>query len=129
MDEEYQPMRIMEKLFKANHENRVCVECKSPMPSFVSINNAILLCDACAERHMKLGYNISYVRHLAEDWDAYLFAYLERGGNARFISLSKNYELDEAIKYSNLADSISVTIVGTISSYPKLEDIKNAFTY
>ena len=95
MDEEYQPMRIMEKLFKANHENRVCVECKSPMPSFVSINNAILLCDACAERHMKLGYNISYVRHLAEDWDAYLFAYLERGGNARFITLSKNYELDD----------------------------------
>ena len=95
MNENYQPIEIMHKLFDKDYENKVCVECKSPMPSFVSINNAILLCNNCAERHMKLGYNVSYIRHLTADWDPYLFSYLERGGNSRFIRLSKTYGLDE----------------------------------
>ena len=37
--------------------------------------------------------------------------------------LSKNYELDEAIKYANLAVSIAVTTVGTISSHSKSGEI------
>ena len=93
--ESYKPIDVMRRLFEKDYENKVCVECKSPMPSYVSINNAILLCDQCAERHMKLGFNVSYVRHLASEWDPYLFSYLERGGNSRFIRLSKTYELDD----------------------------------
>ena len=95
MNDNYQPIEVMHKLFEKDYENKVCVECKSPMPSYVSINNAILLCDQCAERHMKLGFNVSYVRHLASEWDPYLFSYLERGGNSRFIRLSKTYGLDD----------------------------------
>ena len=95
MDDNYQPIEVMHKLFDKDYENKVCVECKCPMPSFVSINNAVLLCNQCADRHMRLGYNVSYVRHLTSDWDAYLFSYLQRGGNSRFIRLSKKYELDE----------------------------------
>ena len=95
MNDYYQPIEVMHKLFEKDYENKVCVECKSPMPSYVSINNAILLCDQCAERHMKLGFNVSYVRHLASEWDPYLFSYLERGGNSRFIRLSKTYGLDD----------------------------------
>jgi len=94
MEDNYQPIEVMQKLFDKDYENKVCVECKCPMPSFVSINNAILLCDKCAEKHMKLGYNVSYVRHLKSQWDPYLFSYLERGGNSRFIRLSKTYDLD-----------------------------------
>ena len=95
MDDKYQPIVVMKKLFDKDYENNVCVECKSPMPSFVSINNSILLCDKCAERHLKLGYNVSYIRHFREGWDAYLLSYLERGGNSRFIRLSKKYNLDD----------------------------------
>ena len=95
MNDNYQPIEVMHKLFEKDYENKVCVECKSPMPSYVSINNAILLCDQCAERHMKLGFNVSYVRHLASEWEPYLFSYLERGGNSRFIRLSKTYGLDD----------------------------------
>ena len=95
MKDNYQPIEVMRKLFEKDYENKVCVECKSPMPSYVSINNAILLCNNCASRHMKLGYNVSYIRHLSSDWDAYLFTYLDRGGNSRFIRLSKKYDLDQ----------------------------------
>lgn len=63
----------------------------------------------------------SYITDNAIDYTGYVDCFI--GVFAAF--LSKNYKLDEAIKYANLAASISVTIVGTISSYPKLEDIKN----
>ena len=95
LEEKLKPIEVMSKLFEKDYENKVCVECKSPMPSYVSINNAILLCNQCAERHMRLGYNVSYIRHIMSDWDAYLFTYLDRGGNSRFIRLSKKYELDD----------------------------------
>jgi len=92
--ESYKPIDVMRRLFEKDYENKVCVECKAPMPSFVSINNAILLCDRCAARHMNLGYNVSYIRNLASNWDPYLYSYLDRGGNSRYIRLSKKYDLD-----------------------------------
>jgi sugar/nucleoside kinase (ribokinase family) len=39
--------------------------------------------------------------------------------------LSKTYNLDEAIKYANLAVSYCVKRVGTIISFPKLKDIND----
>ena len=87
-------INIMQYLFDKDYENKVCVECKSPMPSFVSINNGIIICGKCAEKHKQLGYNISYVRELRDQWDQYLLSYLERGGNSRYIRLSKRFELD-----------------------------------
>ncbi len=95
MEDNYQPIQIYQKLLEMDYENKVCVECKSPMPSFVSINNAIILCDRCANRHKKLGYNVSYIRNITSDWDQYLFSFLERGGNSRFIRLSKKFQLDD----------------------------------
>ena len=86
---------IMRYLFDKDYENKVCVECKTPMPSFVSINNSIIICEKCAEIHKKLGFNISYVREIRDEWDPYLLSFLERGGNSRYIRLSKKYELDD----------------------------------
>jgi hypothetical protein len=95
MEDNYQPIQIYQKILEMDYENKVCVECKCPMPSFVSINNAIILCDRCAERHQRLGYNVSYIRNITSDWDPYLFSFLERGGNSRFIRLSKKFQLDD----------------------------------
>lgn len=39
--------------------------------------------------------------------------------------LSNKYKLDDAIKYANLAVSICIKKVGTIASYPKLEEIND----
>lgn len=93
--EDYSSISISNRLFSKDYENKCCVECKSPMPSYVSINNSIFLCNNCGERHKKLGYNISYIRKLTSDWDPYLYSFLERGGNSRFIRLSLKYNLDK----------------------------------
>ena len=95
MIESNNSVNIMQYLFDKDYENKICVECKSPMPSFVSINNSIIICEKCAEIHKKLGFNISYVREIRDEWDSYLLAFLERGGNSRYIRLSKKYELDD----------------------------------
>ena len=95
MEDNYEPIKIYQKILEMDYENKVCVECKCPMPSFVSINNAIILCDRCAERHQRLGYNVSYIRKITSDWDPYLFSFLERGGNSRFIRLSRKFQLDD----------------------------------
>lgn len=86
---------FVQNLFNRDYENKICVHCKAAMPSFVSINNAIIICEECAEEHKKLGFNISYVRELKDKWDPYLSCFLERGGNSRFIRFSKKYDLDD----------------------------------
>lgn len=95
MKETNNSLNIMQYLYDKDYENKICVECKSPKPSFVSINNSIVICATCAEKHKKLGYNISYVREINHKWDQYLLSFLERGGNSRFIRFSKKYDLDE----------------------------------
>ena len=95
MIESNNSVNIMQYLFDKDYENKICVECKSPMPSFVSINNSIILCGICAEKHKALGFNISFIRGIRDEWDPYLLSYLERGGNSRYIRLSKKYELDD----------------------------------
>ena len=95
MKENNKSNNIIQYLFDKDFENKTCVHCKSPMPTFASINNAIIICQQCAERHKELGYNISYVRELKDDWDPYLLSFFEMGGNSRFIRFVKKYELDD----------------------------------
>ena len=86
---------VIQHLLEKDYENKICVECKSPMPTHVSINNSVLLCGNCAQKHKQLGYNISYIRELKDDWDQYLLNFLERGGNSRYIRLCNQYELNQ----------------------------------
>ena len=89
------PFNVIKYLLEKDYENKICVECKSPMPTHVSINNAIILCGVCAEKHKQLGYNISYIRELKDEWDQYLLNFLERGGNSRYIRFCNQYELNQ----------------------------------
>ena len=89
------PNNVIKYLLEKDYENKICVECKSPMPTHVSINNSVLLCTNCAEKHKQLGYNISYIRELNDDWDQYLLNFLERGGNSRYIRLCNQYDLNQ----------------------------------
>ena len=89
------PFNVIKYLLEKDYENKICVECKSPMPTHVSINNAIILCGVCAEKHKQLGYNISYIRELKDEWEQYLLNFLERGGNSRYIRFCNQYELNQ----------------------------------
>ena len=51
MVESTDSINILRYLFEKDYENKLCAECKAPMPNLVSINNAILLCENCGKKH------------------------------------------------------------------------------
>ncbi len=76
-------------------ENKLCVDCGAAMPEYVSINHGTLLCKTCINYHKTLGFNISYIRKINDEWDPYILNYIERGGNNRFLRFSYNYKVHE----------------------------------
>ncbi len=74
-------------------ENKLCADCGNSLPSFCSINHGILICKICAPLHLKLGYNISYIRSISDEWDQYLMGFMNRGGNNRFKRFCYKYKL------------------------------------
>ena len=74
-------------------ENKICFDCGGPFPTYVSINNGVFICSNCANNHLRLGYNISYVHQISSAWDQYLLSYALRGGNTRFKRLCAKYEV------------------------------------
>lgn len=81
-------------IYDLDYENKICLDCKAAMPKYVSINNAIIICQSCALKHKALGFNISYIRDIKSEWDPYLIAFIHRGGNARFIRFTHEYEIE-----------------------------------
>ena len=74
-------------------ENKLCADCGNSLPTFCSINHGILICKICAPLHLKLGFNISYIRSISDEWDQYLMGYMNRGGNNRFKRFCYKYKL------------------------------------
>ena len=89
LDSKYSLASIM----RMDYENKLCCDCRGVYPTYISINHGILICHNCAQKHAELGYNISYVRNIDDEWDQYLFAFILRGGNSRFIRFAKQYRI------------------------------------
>lgn len=77
--------------YSLDEENNRCVDCGVMNPTYISVNNAVTLCGSCASRHIKLGYNISYIRAMSDEWDNYLTTFILLGGNSKFKKLNNDY--------------------------------------
>ena len=98
----------VQEYYQKQMQNQNCVDCNLPMPNFVSINNGVFICFNCAKIHQNLGYNISFIRSIENDFfDPYLISFLDLGGNANFIlNLNKfniNITTPIEIKYKTRA--------------------------
>ena len=72
--------------------NNTCVDCLSPYPTFTSVNNAVFICENCANMHRALGPNISLVKSLLNDqFTPQEISLLKIGGNLRFNNLMGEY--------------------------------------
>jgi len=67
--------------------NQQCVDCLAPNPTFTSLNNAVFLCENCANAHRGLGPNISIVKSLNDQFSVEEINLLKIGGNLRFNTL------------------------------------------
>lgn len=76
-------------------QNQFCADCNKDSMDFASINNGIIICEDCAEKHKKLGNGLSYLRSFNEKWDEYLINYIKAGGNSRFTQFVKAYHINQ----------------------------------
>ena len=74
--------------------NQNCIDCNSPNPKWVSINNSVFLCSTCARIHNTLGTSISHIKSLEVDtFTPEEIRLMKIGGNARFNSLMAEYAI------------------------------------
>ena len=72
--------------------NQNCVDCLAPNPTFTSVNNAVFICENCANMHRPLGPNISLVKSLTNDeFTEQEIKLLKIGGNQKFNTLISEY--------------------------------------
>jgi len=76
--------------------NNKCIDCLAENPTFASINNAVFLCENCANIHKRLGTNISIIKSLTKDeFTPEEISILKIGGNKRFNDFVKEYGIKE----------------------------------
>ena len=106
-DKKYdQESRMKQILSNMDEDNMVCVDCGNNVVEYASINNGILICFSCSQKHKNLGNQLSYVISIGDKWDNYLIKYISSGGNSRFKQFCKNYfidNLDISLKYKTRA--------------------------
>ena len=74
--------------------NDKCIDCGSPNPKWVSINNSVFLCGTCARNHNTFGETISKLKSLEVDtFSPEEIKLMQIGGNTRFNSLMEQYAI------------------------------------
>ena len=77
-------------------DNKKCFDCQTENLIFVSVNNAIFLCETYYKIHKRLGENISKVKSLTSDeLTPEEIALLKIGGNTRYRDFIKEYGIKE----------------------------------
>jgi hypothetical protein len=88
--------------------NQICYDCGTPNPTYTSINNGVLICQSCAQKHMNLNNMVSTVKTLQDDnWSDDEIRFLMLSGNSRFNQMTQEFHLpfDKTFdyKYSTIA--------------------------
>ena len=60
------PNNDINEIMKIEGNNK-CIDCNAENPTFASTNNAVFLCENCANIHKRLGTNISIIKSLNND--------------------------------------------------------------
>ena len=89
-----QESRMKEILSNMDEENMKCADCGNESIDYASINNGIIICFSCYQKHKILGNHISYLIAIGDKWDNYLIKYISSGGNSRFKQFCKDYHID-----------------------------------
>jgi len=80
--------------YTIDKSNKNCIDCYEYLPTIISLNNGVFICEKCAEEHKKLGNSISYLKNINDEFDTYLIKYVQFGGNSKFQTFCLNNDID-----------------------------------
>ena len=80
-----------------DEENNKCVDCGKDNPTKVSINNGVVICEECAEKHNELGHSISFLKDIDDDFDEYLLNFIVFGSNSKFKRFLSQEQVDQTL--------------------------------
>ena len=119
-----------------DEENNKCADCENSNPTKISINNGIVICESCAEKHLLLGPSISYIKDIDDDLDEYLLNFLVFGSNSKFkrfliseqvdlsLPIEKKYITKACYFYrKNLKKKVKGENIETEKNYEKGDDL------
>lgn len=81
-------------ILSIDEANAKCADCASEKITKISINNGVVICEECAQKHAELGNEISYIKDLKDNLDDYLFNYIVMGSNSKFAKFAKDNQID-----------------------------------
>jgi len=87
----------LQSLLLANG-NDTCVDCGSPKPTWLSVNNGVVFCIECAGHHRSLGVHASYVRSIELDQiKLEEIEGLKHSGNSKFNNFLNKFDMELAL--------------------------------
>ena len=78
--------------------NNMCVDCGSPKPTWLSVNNGVVFCIECAGHHRGLGIRTSYVRSIElDEIKLEEIEGLKHSGNSKFNNFLNKFDIELAL--------------------------------
>ena len=84
-------------ILSIDEENNKCIDCGKDNPTKVSINNGVIICEECAEKHEELGHSISFIKDIDDDFDEYLLNFIVFGSNSKFKRFLEQEKVDPSL--------------------------------
>jgi hypothetical protein len=84
-------------ILSIDEENNICIDCGKDNPTKVSINNGVIICEECAEKHEELGHSISFIKDIDDDFDEYLLNFIVFGSNSKFKRFLEQEKVDPSL--------------------------------
>lgn len=78
---------------KNDPANNSCFECQTQFPTFVSVNNGCFLCQSCVQSHLPLGFEVSRIKTIDEDWSIDDLKLITAGGNSSLSEFFTHYNI------------------------------------
>lgn len=89
----------LKAIIESTPENKKCVDCGMVRPQWASTTYGVFFCLNCAGVHRSFGVKISVVKSVSMDaWSPAEIERMRLGGNARFLTYIKNYDLESLPK-------------------------------
>jgi hypothetical protein len=89
-------------------QNQACIDCGSPEVVFASISHSCFICPRCADAHLRLGKEVSFIKSLSsESWSLKQLKLMTVGGNSELKAFFEIYGIPAAAppeyKYNTVA--------------------------